>query len=1191
MHLNPSSSQQQHQQHQQHQQQQQQQYQMGSGSQLLPHAHQHHQHGSREGSYEYGAGSSSSLSRHSSFRYADRSAGAAGAGPDLTAYSPFQSRSVGPGAAAARSGLPPSDQILPHHHQPSRMSSYLPEHYSPANVPRNNYRTSIADPTSWSAHGGQPDLMGGAGHGSSLMARPHEQQQQYSVSPETHIAELPRRPQGFRRLRDVSELKPNLDIAGTGKGRRADPSGGFVSPLKALTSYLHHTYHLVNPAFLYELSFNPRRVLTKPAKPMGNDGHDNEDSDYILYVNDYLGSEGGNRYVILDILGQGTFGQVVKCQNMRTREICAVKVIKNKPAYFNQSMMEVTILEMLNKNWDPNDEHHILRLRDTFIHAKHLCLVFELLSSNLYELIKQNSFRGLSTSLVRVFTAQLLDALTVLNEARLIHCDLKPENILLKTLQTPSIKLVDFGSACHEKQTVYTYIQSRFYRSPEVLLGLPYASAIDMWSLGCIAVELFLGLPLFPGTSEYNQICRITEMLGLPPQHMLDQGKQTAEFFNISTDELGRKHYRLKPIDQYSREHSVDEQPSRRYFQASTLPDLIKTYPMARRSGKPADVQKEMANRASFIDFVTGLLNMDPHERWTPQQAKLHPFITGEKLTKPFKPPPVSAASTLSSNTPRKSSTVVDTKHPYGGLQTASSKPAGRTYQDAAAYSQHLAQQQAYNSAHQAAAARQAQPTYNNPYAQDDRIPQQSAVGKVPSQAHAQAQSQAQLHQHAQSHLSSHHHPALQIAAAQQAQSAASNMPNPYEHRDSLIQTSSGSSAAYAPQQQTQQGGRPRSNTVNRMDLLPQAFTKSTGLDPAAFSGVMVTPVMNREDSLRELERRQNGEQSIRSRPSTLYNTLESQAELGNWGSSSSKSGLPSSSQHQQSGWSAQSSGVPQQSAPPIASSAYSPGMYIPSSTSSHSHSHHQTPQSQHLHHHQQQQQQQQQQHHQQQQAQAQAQASAAQRGLFSVVVDNHDRRRGGDVSPVSPSGIAAPPAALTYGQGTSRYLPAMGSSGVASGPVTGGMGLSSGTLPPQSSSSMLGHVGQGGPASASGSSTSHHNTTSGGNANANNNVLPFDMYDTGIAQLMPALQPTQYHSVGQAHSHLHSHSPVVASPYSPAGAGGIGGSGASGGGGLSADDAFHLSQLDRQHQHGQAGGSSSSGSGAAQNYRSSGRF
>jgi serine/threonine protein kinase len=80
--------------------------------------------------------------------------------------------------------------------------------------------------------------------------------------------------------------------------------------------------------------------------------------------------------------------------------------------------------------------------------------------------------------------------------------------------ESPTIKVVDFGSACHERHTVFTYIQSRFYRSPEVMLGLPYSTAIDMWSVGCIAVELFLGLPLFPGSSEYNQICRIVEMFG-----------------------------------------------------------------------------------------------------------------------------------------------------------------------------------------------------------------------------------------------------------------------------------------------------------------------------------------------------------------------------------------------------------------------------------------------------------------------------------------------------------------------------------------------------------------------------------------------------------------------------------------------------------------------------------------------------
>ena len=81
----------------------------------------------------------------------------------------------------------------------------------------------------------------------------------------------------------------------------------------------------------------------------------------------------------------------------------------------------------------------------------------------------------------------------------IVHCDLKPENILLKSLNSGEIKVIDYGSACFENRTMYSYIQSRFYRSPEVLLGYPYTAAIDMWSLGCVAAEIFLGLPLFPG--------------------------------------------------------------------------------------------------------------------------------------------------------------------------------------------------------------------------------------------------------------------------------------------------------------------------------------------------------------------------------------------------------------------------------------------------------------------------------------------------------------------------------------------------------------------------------------------------------------------------------------------------------------------------------------------------------------------
>ncbi|KAI6779547.1 Dual specificity protein kinase YAK1 [Emericellopsis cladophorae] len=444
----------------------------------------------------------------------------------------------------------------------------------------------------------------------------------------------------FRKIRGANDLRPKNSQQPP--FRRANPEGGFISPLQALTSHLPATYRICNPEFKYETSRNPRRVLTKPSKGTKNDGYDNEDSDYILYVNDILGSEEAghkNRYLILDVLGQGTFGQVVKCQNLKTQEVVAVKVIKNRTAYFNQSMMEVSVLDLLNSKLDKNDDHHLLRLKDTFIHRQHLCLVFELLSVNLYELIKQNQFRGLSTTLVRVFAQQLLNGLALLNKARLIHCDLKPENILLKNLESPIIKIIDFGSACDERQTVYTYIQSRFYRSPEVLLGLPYSSAIDMWSLGCIVVELFLGLPLFPGSSEYNQVSRIVEMMGNPPNWMLEMGKQSGEFFEKRQDEFGRRNYQLKSMEQYAREHSTKEQLSKRYFTANTLPEIIKTYPMPRKNMKQSEIDREMSNRIAFIDFVRGLLTINPLERWSPQQAKMHPFITQQKFQGPFVPP------------------------------------------------------------------------------------------------------------------------------------------------------------------------------------------------------------------------------------------------------------------------------------------------------------------------------------------------------------------------------------------------------------------------------------------------------------------------------------------------------------------------------------------------------------------------
>lgn len=141
---------------------------------------------------------------------------------------------------------------------------------------------------------------------------------------------------------------------------------------------------------------------------------------------------------------------------------------------------------------------------------------------NLYEYMKANKFQGCSMSFIKKIAVQVLHGLMIMRKNKIIHCDLKPENILLKPGGGNEIKLIDFGSACLENEKMYTYIQSRYYRSPEVILGFSYDMAIDMWSLGCILFELYTGYPLCPGENEKDQIQRIMEVLGKPDDHIIN---------------------------------------------------------------------------------------------------------------------------------------------------------------------------------------------------------------------------------------------------------------------------------------------------------------------------------------------------------------------------------------------------------------------------------------------------------------------------------------------------------------------------------------------------------------------------------------------------------------------------------------------------------------------------------------------
>ncbi|XP_043816000.1 dual specificity protein kinase YAK1 homolog isoform X2 [Manihot esculenta] len=434
-------------------------------------------------------------------------------------------------------------------------------------------------------------------------------------------------------------------------------------PLVArLTKDIVETYQICNPQFKYSEELNPKRYLTSPSIGVLNDGYDNVNSDLILTVNCALVNlETQRRYIVKDVLGHGTFGQVAKCWFAETNSFVAVKIIKNQPAYYQQALVEVSILRTLNKKYDPEDKHHIVRIYDYFVFQRHLCICFELLDTNLYELIKINQFRGLSLSIVQLFSKQILRGLALLKDAGIIHCDLKPENILLCTSVKPAeIKIIDFGSACMEDRTVYSYIQSRYYRSPEVLLGYQYTTAIDMWSFGCIVAELFLGLPLFPGASEFDLLRRMIEILGgQPPDYLLKEAKNTSKFFkcigsvhNVDNGEASfgsRSAYQALSVEEYEARELKKPSIGKEYFHHMNLEAIVTNYPY-RKNLPQEDIMKESQIRLALIDFLRGLVEFDPAKRWSPFQASKHPFVTGEPFTCPYRPLPESPRMPVTQN-------------------------------------------------------------------------------------------------------------------------------------------------------------------------------------------------------------------------------------------------------------------------------------------------------------------------------------------------------------------------------------------------------------------------------------------------------------------------------------------------------------------------------------------------------------
>lgn len=211
----------------------------------------------------------------------------------------------------------------------------------------------------------------------------------------------------------------------------------------------------------------------------------------------------------------------------------------------------------------------------------------------------------------------------------IIHCDLKPENILLCDPLKSSVRVIDFGSSCETGKCKFNYIQSRFYRSPEVFLNLRYTNAIDMWSLGCILMELHTGEPLFYSSNVHGQFQNMVNILGMIPSHLIESSSPEVQSKYFLRGQMG---WSLKPAPQEGQGNYQQQ-----YHQSYSISDVRRALAFKlmhhRRKNKqslPSENMTDLIFSVLFVDLLSRMLVYDPQKRISPDEALRHPFITEE---------------------------------------------------------------------------------------------------------------------------------------------------------------------------------------------------------------------------------------------------------------------------------------------------------------------------------------------------------------------------------------------------------------------------------------------------------------------------------------------------------------------------------------------------------------------------------
>eukprot|EP00471_Norrisiella_sphaerica_P012036 CAMPEP_0184504548 /NCGR_PEP_ID=MMETSP0113_2-20130426/52524_1 /TAXON_ID=91329 /ORGANISM="Norrisiella sphaerica, Strain BC52" /LENGTH=501 /DNA_ID=CAMNT_0026894199 /DNA_START=334 /DNA_END=1836 /DNA_ORIENTATION=- len=338
--------------------------------------------------------------------------------------------------------------------------------------------------------------------------------------------------------------------------------------------------------------------------------HDDEHGYYVMAKDETI----GDRFRIVQarkLLGKGSFSTVVRAKDLRMGETVAVKVIRNYGDMYQRAIKEANILNKIREQ-DPDNHKCIVRFISKIEHKSHMCLVFENMHQNLREFTRKN--RGsVDLYMIQRFSRHLLLSLDQLRNMDLIHADIKPDNVLV-SVDKRQVKLADLGTAFYTYEPEETdLLGSRWYRSPEVILGMKYDCAIDMWGLGCTIFELFSGRPLFRGKDNHEMLHLFCKFRGRLPRKLLRKGEYASRHF----DDEGR-------IAEYYKD-PISKKQLVRYTMMSHQRGEFERVLLDSRSLQPKDNIPKILQ--SFLDMLSRMLELDPAKRIKPGEALRHPFI------------------------------------------------------------------------------------------------------------------------------------------------------------------------------------------------------------------------------------------------------------------------------------------------------------------------------------------------------------------------------------------------------------------------------------------------------------------------------------------------------------------------------------------------------------------------------------